>query len=91
MTYHGDEAYPALSEEQRARLQACGSAQEAESGALLSGAGEALIADVGFRPQCVGEGPDAHWAVDSLATLWFALAFGQHRGRRLAFRLLTNS
>src|SRR5260370_18861433 len=41
MTYHGDEAFPALSDEQRARLQACGSAQEVESGALLSGAGEA--------------------------------------------------
>ena len=95
MTYYGDEAFPALSDEQRARLQACGSAQEAESGALLSGderaAVEALIADAGFRPQYMGEGPDAHWAVDSLATLWFALAFGQHRGRRLAFRLLTNS
>src|SRR5260370_40421244 len=41
MTYHGDEAFGALSDEQRARLQACGSAQEVESGALLSGAGEA--------------------------------------------------
>src|SRR5713101_5496551 len=41
MTYHGDEAFPGLSDEQRARLQACGSAQEVESGALLSGAGEA--------------------------------------------------
>src|SRR5260370_33126825 len=41
MTYHGDEAFPALSDEQRARLQACGSAQEVESGALLFGAGEA--------------------------------------------------
>jgi 8-hydroxy-5-deazaflavin:NADPH oxidoreductase len=51
---------------------------------------EALIADVGFRPQYVGEGPDAHRAVDSLATLWFALAFGQHRGRHLAFQLLTD-
>src|SRR5216683_7254222 len=41
MTYYGDEAFPALSDEQWARLQACGSAQEVESGALLSGAGEA--------------------------------------------------
>ena len=40
---------------------------------------ESLITDVGFRPQYVGAGPDAHQAVDSLATLWFALAFGQHR------------
>ena len=52
---------------------------------------ESLITDVGFRPQYVGAGPDAHQAVDSLATLWFALAFGQHRGRRLAFRLLTDT
>jgi hypothetical protein len=41
MTYHGDEAFPALSDEQWARLQAYGSAQEVESGALLWGAGEA--------------------------------------------------
>jgi len=41
MTCHGDEAFGALSDEQWARLQACGSAQEVESGALLSGAGEA--------------------------------------------------
>jgi CRP-like cAMP-binding protein len=41
MTYHGDEAFGALSDEQWARPQACGSAQEVESGALLSGAGEA--------------------------------------------------
>ena len=41
MTYYGDEAFPALSGEQWARLQACGSAQEVESGALLWGAGEA--------------------------------------------------
>jgi hypothetical protein len=52
---------------------------------------ESLIADVGFRPQYVGAAPDAHRAVDALATLWFALAFGQHRGRRLAFRLLAGS
>ena len=41
MTYYGDEAFPALSDEQWARLQAYGSAQEVESGALLWGAGEA--------------------------------------------------
>src|SRR5260370_32106751 len=41
MTYHGDEAFAALSDEERGRLQACGSAEEVESGALLSGAGEA--------------------------------------------------
>ena len=41
MTYYGDEMFPALSDEQWARLQAYGSAQEVESGALLWGAGEA--------------------------------------------------
>jgi thioredoxin reductase (NADPH) len=41
MTFYGDEAFPALSDEQWALLQAHGSAQEVESGALLSGAGEA--------------------------------------------------
>ena len=41
MTYYGDEAFPALSDEQWARLQAYGSAQEVESGALLLGVGEA--------------------------------------------------
>ena len=51
MTYYGDEAFAALSDEQWARLQAYGeqwarlqaygSAQEVESGALLWGAGEA--------------------------------------------------
>jgi hypothetical protein len=41
MTYYGDEAFPALSDGQWARLQAYGSAQEVESGALLWGAGEA--------------------------------------------------
>jgi thioredoxin reductase (NADPH) len=41
MTYHGDEAFPALSDEQWARLQAYGSAQEVESGALLFGVGAA--------------------------------------------------
>src|SRR5260370_12230656 len=41
MTYHGDEAFQALSDEQRARVQAYGSEQEVESGALLFGAGEA--------------------------------------------------
>src|SRR5712692_9782702 len=41
MTYHGDEAFPALGDEQWARLQAYGSAQEVESGALLFGVGEA--------------------------------------------------
>ena len=34
MTYYGDEAFPALSDEQWARLQSSGSALEVESGAM---------------------------------------------------------
>lgn len=51
---------------------------------------ERIIADVGFRPQYVGAGDDAHLAVDTLTTLWFALAFGRGRGRHLALRLLAD-
>jgi len=51
----------------------------------------ALIADVGFRPVYAGDGPAAHAAVDSVAGLWFALALGRGYGRRLAFRVLTDS
>jgi hypothetical protein len=35
MAYYGDEAFPALSDEQWARPQSYGPAQEVESGALL--------------------------------------------------------
>ena len=41
MTYYGDEAFPSPSDEQWARLQSYGSAQEVESGALPWGVGEA--------------------------------------------------
>lgn len=47
---------------------------------------EAVIADVGLQPVYVG--PDQEELVDSLFRLWIALAVGQHRGRRLALRLL---
>jgi predicted dinucleotide-binding enzyme len=50
-----------------------------------------LIADVGFRPVYAGGSPAAFAAVDSLAGLWFALALGRGLGRRLAFRVLTDS
>jgi 8-hydroxy-5-deazaflavin:NADPH oxidoreductase len=50
-----------------------------------------LIADVGFRPVYVGADTAAVAVVDSVAGLWFALAFGQGHGRRLAFRVLTDS
>lgn len=46
-----------------------------------------LIADVGLRPVYVG-GLDAAATVDGVARLWFALAFGQGHGRRIAFKLL---
>ena len=49
---------------------------------------ERLIADVGLRPLRVG-GLDQVQAVDGVASLWFALALGQKRGRHLAFKMLT--
>jgi predicted dinucleotide-binding enzyme len=49
---------------------------------------EALIADIGLNPVRVG-GLDQLPAVDTLASLWFALALGQGHGRRLAFKILT--
>lgn len=51
----------------------------------------ALIADVGFRPVYVGADAAGVAVVDSVASLFFALAFGQRHGRRLAFRVLTDS
>jgi len=48
---------------------------------------ERLIADAGLRPVYVG-GADAADVVDGVAKLWFALALGQRRGRRLAFKVL---
>ncbi len=50
-----------------------------------------LIRDVGFRPVYTGDSPAAFAAVDSVGGLWFALAFGRGLGRRLAFRVLTDS
>ena len=48
---------------------------------------ETLIADVGLRPVYVGD-QEQVGVVDGLTRLWFALAFGQSRGRRLAFKML---
>lgn len=45
-----------------------------------------VIEGVGLRPIYVGA--DQEELVDSLFRLWFALAVGQRRGRRLAFKLL---
>ena len=48
---------------------------------------EQLIAQVGLRPVYLG-GLDAVSAVDGMTRVWFALAFGQGRGRRIAFKLI---
>jgi hypothetical protein len=48
---------------------------------------ERLIADVGLRPVRVG-GVEEVEVVDELLRVWFILAVKQHRGRRLAFKLL---
>ena len=47
---------------------------------------EEVIRAVGLRPIYVGA--DREDLVDALFQLWIALAIGQRRGRRLAFRLL---
>jgi hypothetical protein len=47
---------------------------------------EAVIEGVGLHPVYVGE--DQEDLIDSLFRLWIALAMGQGRGRRLAFKLL---
>jgi 8-hydroxy-5-deazaflavin:NADPH oxidoreductase len=57
-----------------------------------SGAGQAavegLIRDVGLRPVRLGDLGQIGM-VDTVASLWFALAFGQGMGRQLAFKVLT--
>lgn len=47
---------------------------------------EELVRGVGLRPVYVGA--DQEDLLDALFRLWIALAVGQNRGRRLAFRLL---
>ncbi len=49
---------------------------------------EQLISDVGLQPVYLG-GVDQVGVIDSLLGLWFALAVGQHKGRHLAFKVLT--
>jgi predicted dinucleotide-binding enzyme len=49
---------------------------------------ETLILDVGLRPVRVGD-LDMLPVVDMLASLWFALALGQGRGRHLALKILS--
>jgi hypothetical protein len=48
---------------------------------------ERLINEIGLRPVWLG-GLEAIPTVDGLTRAWFALAFGQGKGRRVAFKLL---
>lgn len=50
-------------------------------------AAEQLIREIGLRPVYLG-GLEAIPALDGLTRAWFALAFGQDKGRRVAFKLL---
>ena len=49
---------------------------------------EQLITAIGLRPIYLG-GVEQVGLVDAIGSLWFALAFGQHKGRHLAFKVLT--
>jgi predicted dinucleotide-binding enzyme len=48
---------------------------------------ETLVQDIGLHPVYIGD-IDTADVLDGLTRLWFALAFGQNRGRRLAIKLL---
>ena len=50
---------------------------------------EQMISDVGLRPIRLGD-VDQIGLVDSVGSLWFALALGQGKGRQLAFKVLSN-
>lgn len=65
---------------EQASLFFCGPAESRETA-------ETLIADVGLQPVYVGDN-DQIETVDSLAKVWFSLAFGQKMGRRVALRLI---
>jgi len=49
---------------------------------------EQLITDVGLRPIRLGD-VNQVGLVDSVSSLWFALALGQGKGRHLAFKVLS--
>jgi predicted dinucleotide-binding enzyme len=51
---------------------------------------EELITDVGLRPVYIGD-VEAAAALDGMTRVWFALAFRQNQGRRLAFKLLRSA
>ncbi len=48
---------------------------------------EQLISAIGMRPVYLG-GVEQLGLLDSIAALWFTLAFGQKKGRHLAFKVL---
>lgn len=48
---------------------------------------EQLIVNIGLHPMYVG-GLERIGAVDAIASLWFALAFDQKKGRNIAFKML---
>ncbi|GCE22325.1 hypothetical protein [Dictyobacter kobayashii] len=48
---------------------------------------EQLITDVGLRPIYLG-GIDKVELLDAVASLWFALVFGQKKSRHLSFKVL---
>lgn len=48
---------------------------------------DTLIQQIGLRPVYVG-GVDAVTVVDGMTRLWFALAFGQGKGRRVSFKMV---
>jgi hypothetical protein len=50
-------------------------------------AAEQLIREIGLRPVYLG-GLETVPVIDGLTRAWFALAFGQDKGRRVAFKLL---
>jgi hypothetical protein len=50
-------------------------------------AAERLIREIGLRPVYLG-GLEAAPVTDGLTRVWFALAFGQGKGRRIALKLL---
>jgi 8-hydroxy-5-deazaflavin:NADPH oxidoreductase len=52
---------------------------------------ETAIADLGFRPIWLGDGPEAVAIADALARLWFQLVFTRGWNRRLGLRLLTDA
>ncbi len=69
-------------EEGTADLFYCGPDGEAR------GTVEQLITAIGLSPMYLG-GIEQVGLVDAMTGLWFALAFGQGKGRHLAFKVLT--